>query len=197
MKQIRYLRYLLTILSIITLFVVAGCDNQNASTGDKAQKPSKTAQTEMAAAPNEDKTVSAAKTQTEITVYFPDANAEKLIAAKRQITDSSDKYAQAVNALIAGPANEAEGIGIMPKGAKVLNVTVKDATATVDFSKEFQTNFTGGSTGEIMLVGSIVDTLTEFPEIKAVRFTLEGQPLDILGGHLDLTEPVSRMNDLL
>ena len=151
----------------------------------------------MAAAPNEDKTVSAAKTQTEITVYFPDANAEKLIAAKRQITDSSDKYAQAVNALIAGPANEAEGIGIMPKGAKVLNVTVKDATATVDFSKEFQTNFTGGSTGEIMLVGSIVDTLTEFPEIKAVRFTLEGQPLDILGGHLDLTEPVSRMNDLL
>lgn len=197
MKQIRYLRYLLTILSIITLFVVAGCDNQNASTDDRAQKPSETAQTEMAVAPNEDKTVSAAKTQTEITVYFPDANAEKLIAAKRQITDSSDKYAQAVNALIAGPANEAEGIGIMPKGAKVLNVTVKDATATVDFSKEFQTNFTGGSTGEIMLVGSIVDTLTEFPEIKAVRFTLEGQPLDILGGHLDLTEPVSRMNDLL
>lgn len=197
MKQIRYLRYLLTILSIITLFVVAGCDNQNASTDDRAQKPSETAQTEMAVAPNEDKTVSAAKTQTEITVYFPDANAEKLIAAKRQITDSSDKYAQAVNALIAGPANEAEGIGIMPKGAKVLNVTVKDATATVDFSKEFQTNFTGGSTGEIMLVGSIVDTLTEFPEIKSVRFTLEGQPLDILGGHLDLTEPVSRMNDLL
>ena len=197
MKQIRYLRYLLTILSIITLFVVAGCDNQNASTDDRAQKPSETAQTEMAVAPNEDKTVSAAKTQTEITVYFPDANAEKLIAAKRQITDSSDKYAQAVNALIAGPANEAEGIGIMPKGVKVLNVTVKDATATVDFSKEFQTNFTGGSTGEIMLVGSIVDTLTEFPEIKSVRFTLEGQPLDILGGHLDLTEPVSRMNDLL
>ena len=197
MKQIRYLRYLLTILSIITLFMVAGCDNQNASTGARAQNPSETAQTEMAAAPNEDKTVSAAKTQTEITVYFPDANAEKLIAAKRQITDSSDKYAQAVNALIAGPANEAEGIGIMPKGAKVLNVTVKDATATVDFSKEFQTNFTGGSTSEIMLVGSIVDTLTEFPEIKAVRFTLEGQPLDILGGHLDLTEPVSRMNDLL
>ena len=197
MKQIRYLRYLLTILSIITLFMVAGCDNQNAATGSGPQKSGETAQTEMAAAPNEDKTVNAAKTQTEITVYFPDANAEKLIAVQRQITDNGDKYVQAVNALIAGPANEAEGIGIMPKGAKVLNVTVKGDTATVDFSKEFQTNFTGGSTGEIMLVGSIVDTLTDFPEIKAVRFTLEGQPLDILGGHLDLTEPVSRMNDLL
>lgn len=192
------IRCLLTILSIIILLMVAGCDNQNTSTsGNNPQKSNETAQTEIAVSQNDGKTATDTKKQIEVTVYFPDANAEKLIAAKRQIPDNDSKYTETVNALIAGPASKAEGISVMPKGAKVLHVTVNNNTATVDFNKEFQTNFTGGSTGEIMLIGSIVDTLTEFPEIKAVQFTLEGRPLDILGGHLDLTEPISRMNDLL
>lgn len=192
------IRCLLTILSIIILLMVAGCDNQNTATsGNNSQKSNETAQTEIAVSQNDGKTATDTKKQIEVTVYFPDANAEKLIAAKRQIPDNDSKYTETVNALIAGPASKAEGISVMPKGAKVLHVTVNNNTATVDFNKEFQTNFTGGSTGEIMLIGSIVDTLTEFPEIKAVQFTLEGRPLDILGGHLDLTEPISRMNDLL
>ena len=192
------IRCLLTILSIIILLMVAGCDNQNTATsGNNPQKSNETAQTEIAVSQNDGKTATDSKKQIEVTVYFPDANAEKLIAAKRQIPDNDSKYTETVNALIAGPASKAEGITVMPKGAKVLHVTVNNNTATVDFNKEFQTNFTGGSTGEIMLIGSIVDTLTEFPEIKAVQFTLEGRPLDILGGHLDLTEPISRMNDLL
>lgn len=192
------IRCLLTILSIIILLMVAGCDNQNTATsGNNPQKSNETAQTEIAVSQNDGKTATDTKKQIEVTVYFPDANAEKLIAAKRQIPDNDSKYTETVNALIAGPASKAEGISVMPKGAKVLHVTVNNNTATVDFNKEFQINFTGGSTGEIMLIGSIVDTLTEFPEIKAVQFTLEGRPLDILGGHLDLTEPISRMNDLL
>lgn len=189
------IRYLLTIIALVILIMVAGCDNQNSTnTTPKSNEPT---QTEVSLASKDDTAITKTDTQTEITVYFPDANAEKLIAVKRQIPNNDNKYVETINALIAGPTNEAEGINVMPKGTKVLNVTINDKVATVDFNKEFQTNFTGGSTGEIMLIGSIVDTLTEFKEINAVRFTLEGQPLDILGGHLDLTEPVNRMNDLL
>ena len=195
------IKYLLTIFAIIVLIMAAGCDNQNTKTtndGNTAtthseQQSQKVATTSIL----EDKPDTQKQTQTEITVYFPDANAEKLIAVKRQIPANDNKYVNAINELITGPANDSEGFTIMPKGTKVLSVNVNNNIATVDFSKEFQNNFTGGSTGEIMLVGSIVDTLTDFKEIKSVRFTLEGQPLDILGGHLDLTEPVSRMNDLL
>lgn len=195
------IKYLLTIFAIIVLIMAAGCDNQNTkttndgntSTVQSEQQSQKVATTSIL----EDKPDTQKQTQTEITVYFPDANAEKLIAVKRQIPANDNKYVNAINELITGPANDREGFTIMPKGTKVLSVNVNNNIATVDFSKEFQNNFTGGSTGEIMLVGSIVDTLTDFKEIKSVRFTLEGQPLDILGGHLDLTEPVSRMNDLL
>lgn len=195
------IKYLLTIFAIIVLIMAAGCDNQNTkttndgntSTVQSEQQSQKVATTSIL----EDKPDTQKQTQTEITVYFPDANAEKLIAVKRQIPANDNKYVNAINELITGPSNDSEGFTIMPKGTKVLSVNVNNNIATVDFSKEFQNNFTGGSTGEIMLVGSIVDTLTDFKEIKSVRFTLEGQPLDILGGHLDLTEPVSRMNDLL
>lgn len=195
------IKYLLTIFAIIVLIMAAGCDNQNTkttndgntSTVQSEQQSQKVATTSIL----EDKPDTQKQTQIEITVYFPDANAEKLIAVKRQIPANDNKYVNAINELITGPANDSEGFTIMPKGTKVLSVNVNNNIATVDFSKEFQNNFTGGSTGEIMLVGSIVDTLTDFKEIKSVRFTLEGQPLDILGGHLDLTEPVSRMNDLL
>ena len=195
------IKYLLTIFAIIVLIMAAGCDNQNTkttndgntSTVQSEQQSQKVATTSIL----EDKPDTQKQTQTEITIYFPDANAEKLIAVKRQIPANDNKYVNAINELITGPANDSEGFTIMPKGTKVLSVNVNNNIATVDFSKEFQNNFTGGSTGEIMLVGSIVDTLTDFKEIKSVRFTLEGQPLDILGGHLDLTEPVSRMNDLL
>lgn len=195
------IKYLLTIFAIIVLIMAAGCDNQNTkttndgntSTVQSEQQSQKVATTSIL----EDKPDTQKQTQTEITVYFPDANAEKLIAVKRQIPANDNKYVNAINELITGPANDSEGFTIMPKGTKVLSVNVNNNIATVDFSKEFQNNFTGGSTGEIMLIGSIVDTLTNFKEIKSVCFTLEGQPLDILGGHLDLTEPVSRMNDLL
>ncbi|MBQ5389910.1 MAG: GerMN domain-containing protein, partial [Anaerovibrio sp.] len=57
--------------------------------------------------------------------------------------------------------------------------------------------FVGGSTGEEMLVGSLVNTLTEFPEIKKVQILVEGKEIDSLSGHLDLSRPVERMPELI
>ena len=85
----------------------------------------------------------------------------------------------------------------MPKDTQVLSVKVNNNIATVDFNKAFKTNFTGGSTGELMLIGSIVNSLTEFKDIKAVRFTVEGKVLEALDNHLDLTVPQERMGYLL
>ena len=58
-------------------------------------------------------------------------------------------------------------------------------------------NFNGGSTGEIFLVGSIVNTLTEFPQVTSVVFMVDGKPIDTIAGHMDLTEPVKRMDNII
>ena len=60
-----------------------------------------------------------------------------------------------------------------------------------------QKNFVGGSTGEEMLVGSVVNTLTEFPEIQKVQILVDGQEVETLSGHMDLSQPLPRMTELL
>ena len=76
----------------------------------------------------------------------------------------------------------------IPKGARLLSLEVKDGLATVDLSREFSDNFTGGSEDEALLIGAILRTLGQFPKIKKVQFKLEGEPLDTLG-HLDFSGP--------
>ena len=48
-----------------------------------------------------------------------------------------------------------------------------------------------------MLVGSIVNTLTEFPEVKKVQILIDGTHVETLSGHMDLSEPLVRMTELL
>ena len=88
-------------------------------------------------------------------------------------------------------------VDIIPKTAKLRSVKVKDGVAKVDFSRELIKDFNGGSTGEEMLVGSIVDTLTEFSEVKKVQILVEGKAVDTIAGHMDTEKPLSRMTGLL
>ena len=68
-------------------------------------------------------------------------------------------------------------------------VTVKDKVATIDFNREFQTR--RGDHDTLLMLYAVVDTLTEFPEIQKVRFTVKGKPVTVLGGQ-DLSEPLKR-----
>ena len=55
----------------------------------------------------------------------------------------------------------------------------------------------GGSYNELMVTGAIVNTLTEFPEIKKVQILVEGKKVVSLNGHMDLTDPLVRDTSLL
>ncbi len=133
----------------------------------------------------------------EITVrlYYPNDDGTKLLPTERRIQlNGQDRYTAAVNALI---ANGQGRYTIIPKQTKVNGVTVKNGTAKVDFSADLQKYFVGGSTGEEMLVGSVVNTLTEFPEITAVEFYSDGKKIETIAGHSDLSVPTKRMDELL
>lgn len=133
----------------------------------------------------------------DIKVYYPDENAMGLVAVEKTINvEEGEKYQAAVEALMAG--TDTQGlIEVFPKTARVLGVTVSGNIATVNFGKSLQTDFTGGSTGEEMLIGSVVNTLTEFPEIKKVKILIDGKEVETLSGHLDLTQPLTRMDELI
>lgn len=79
---------------------------------------------------------------------------------------------------------------IFPIGSKVLSIGIDtNGTAHVDLSKEIRA-FSGGSDEEAGAVNAIALTVAHFRGVKRVKITSEGQELESLGGHIDLTIPV-------
>lgn len=133
-----------------------------------------------------------------VKVYYPDDSGMRLVEVEREILvdDATDKYTAAVEALMDDPIED-NLTRIFPKNAAIRSVTVRDGMATVDFDGSILKGFVGGSTGEEFLIGSIVDTLTNFPEVTSVRFLVDGQEIETLSGHMDLSAPLERMTGLI
>jgi spore germination protein GerM len=84
----------------------------------------------------------------------------------------------------------------MPVSTRLLSLKIKDGIAAANFSSNL-TRFGGGSATEILLVAAIVNTLTEFPEIKQVQILIEGKKVETLAGHIDISEPLGRSEKII
>ncbi|MBQ7496289.1 MAG: GerMN domain-containing protein [Selenomonas sp.] len=184
---------------VLTLLVTAGCQEGQGTSSSSGSSGSITKVQEKQAPKAEKQEKKDEKPQEISTkVYYPNADGTKLIAVKRKFTVSADKdkYAEAVKSLMQGTKEKNQSV-IIPKQAKLRGVKLEGGVARVDFSQDLVKHFVGGSTGEEMLVGSIVNTLTEFPEVKQVQILIEGSPVETIAGHMDLSTPLERMKDLL
>lgn len=84
---------------------------------------------------------------------------------------------------------------VFPKELVVEDVTVKDGIAYVSFNKAFLKPVSGGTLTEELEIASLVNTLTENKSIKSVLFLVDGAPVTKLSGHLDMSEPLKRMDN--
>ncbi len=192
-------RLLAVCLMMAALLAAAGCQEGKGTDNPKSSSGTVTEVHEKQAPPAEEKGKEDKKPQElAIKVYYPNDAATKLVAVKRKIktTAAEDKYTAAIKSLMQGTKEKGQST-IIPKQAKLRSVKVEKGVAKVDFSQDIIKNFVGGSTGEEMLVGSVVNTLTEFPEVKQVQILVEGNSIESLAGHMDLSTPLSRMDDLL
>ena len=186
-KKMSYILAVLAAVSVLAL--AAGCSDEQKGASSPA------AQTEQMQ--DQEKSAAAEPKELMVNVYYPRSDGTGLVAVRRTVsTEKDDKYTAAMKSLLSGTKEKGQTT-VIPKKAKLRSVTVKDGVATADFSKEMQENFSGGSTGEEMLVGSIVNTLTDFPEVQKVQILIDGAPVETLSGHMDLSEPLPRMTELL
>lgn len=125
----------------------------------------------------------------------------------REIPVSKELYKNVLEELIKGPEND-QLSPTLPSNVKVNSVKISDNTATVDFSKEIITNFEEiphSSTTEVLAIFSIVNTLTEFEEIKKVKITIEGKDsgqvdglyVEDFWGHVGIYEEFTRNEDII
>ena len=132
----------------------------------------------------------------EITLYFAGPDAMGLVPEVRSVIIVNDKFSTILEELIAGP-KDPELYKTIPEETKVLQVIQKDQTLTVNFSKELRDNHWGGSTGEILTVYSIVNSLTEIPTVENVQFWIEGEQIETLVGHIDLRNPLAKNTSII
>ena len=130
----------------------------------------------------------------EVNLYFSDSQAMYLVAEKRKISQAPSLARQAVVELIKGPESP-DLYPTIPEGTQVNEVYIVDDIVYIDLSEEIFKNHPGGSSGELMTVYSIVNTLTEIPPIKGVQILVEGNEMKSLVGHVDISMPLIRDED--
>lgn len=147
-------------------------------------------------APSAEETMTA-----EVRLYFADGDAQCLLVEKRAVAwdpeDGAGRSAgffpavarAALEQLVAGPRDERLW-PVIPPGARVLSVALHDGVAVVNFSEHLRSNHGGGSAGEMLTVGAVAGTLSEFPGVEAVRILLEGAAVETLVGHFSLLDPI-------
>lgn len=119
-----------------------------------------------------------------VTLYFSDKNAANLIPVEVEVSVNSNEQIEAtvLKMLIEGPKDE-DLYATVPIETKIKNVSVKEGVCYVDFNEAFVTKHMGGSAGEMMTIYSIVNTLTDLPNINKVQFLIEGTVREEYKGH--------------
>ena len=132
--------------------------------------------------------------KTTITLYFPSATDDRLVAETREIVDTArpaERGTQVLVELMAGPKDKG-ALPAVPEGTTLRQLWIgKSGIAWADFSEELATGLKGGSSDELLAVYAIVDSLTaNVPQIKRVGLLVAGKERDTLAGHVDIRRPL-------
>ncbi len=132
-------------------------------------------------------------------VYRVDKNNDVLVREiyEQPKTDNIDLLQVSMETLIKTSPQKDGLINLFPERLKILNVKKIGSLVQVDFSKDLLQKKVGGSMNEILLVGSIVNTLTELPGVDSVQILVEGKKIETISGHLDLTDPIKRNESII
>jgi spore germination protein GerM len=185
------LRLLIMAFLLTLAFLIAGCDGAAPVNPAAPGAPEKA--TEQSQQPN---TASNPERTMQLVVYHATKDAMFLVPETHKVPVNSQPARTAIELLQAGTQNPAL-VSVMPAGAKVKNLTVKDHIAYVDFDDKLIKKNVGGSTSETLLVGAIVNTLTQFPDIHKVQILVDGKKIDTISGHMDTSEPLSRSEKII
>ena len=126
-------------------------------------------------------------------LYFPSLEARSLVPESRPIKWApapADRVRQVLLALAEGPSQHLGHPLAAATNVRAVFLTL-EGTAYVDLSSDLISGTYPGIEAESLAVYSIVNSITtNVPAVKRVKILIEGQEVDTLEGHADLTEAI-------
>ena len=112
-----------------------------------------------------------------VRLYFPSQTGRMLVPVTRTVFSNAD-ISTAVLELAKGPKADSGLERPLPENCGVKSVRLKDGTVNIDFTKEFAAVLTGDDGGR-QAVRAVMFTAGQFPGVKKVQITVEGQPFEM------------------
>ena len=135
-----------------------------------------------------------------VKLYFSDPQAEHLIFEERKVVALpyvSEEAKEILKELIKGPLDSSLKPTI-PLQTEVEDVYLKDDCFYVNFSLALKEKHPGGSSGELLTIYSIVNTLLiNFPSQSRVQILIQDKPVETLAGHIDIRNPLRKRLDIV
>lgn len=135
----------------------------------------------------------AAERRIRVKLYLGHPEERALVEEDREIPFSTD-IARQVRAVLESLAEGSQGdlLPVLPEGTRVLDVFVRGGVAYVNLSAEASSGHEGGSVAELVTVYAIVNSVAmNFPAVRRVQITVDGEARSSLAGHIDITAPLA------
>lgn len=112
----------------------------------------------------------------ELLVYYGDENAESIVSHKVEVDDLTPDII----------IEQLKMVNVLPEGVQILEFEEQKENGSyalhLDFSEEFQTQlFQMGTSGEYIIINSVVNTFLDAYDADKVRITVDGMVLE--SGH--------------
>jgi hypothetical protein len=126
-------------------------------------------------------------------LYFPSLNDRKLVAERQPVKwapSANDRVRQVLLALAEGSR---QGFGHPLAASTNIRAVflTAEGTAYVDLSNDFLSSINPGIESESLSIYSMVNSITaNIPSVKRVKILIQGQEVETLEGHADLTEAI-------
>ncbi len=132
-----------------------------------------------------------------ITIYYGNSNADAVVAEEKEIEIGKESQIERLVFEELQKTPITQGLhSTIPMGTKLISAVTEGGICTLDLSKEFVDNSPGGSAGEAMTLYSIINSLTELPDINKVQFLIEGQKQEVYI-HAVFDEPFERNEEII
>ncbi len=102
-----------------------------------------------------------------ITLYAPDEKYKDFVEIKKYFNGTIESL---VDSLVS--------INVLPEGSEVISFSIEGKTAKIDLSKEFGVGLNEARSGELMIVGSLANTIIKYYNVNEISFTVEGEILE-------------------